>query len=766
MGLKHLFISHAGADAPIANRLAEHMRNAGHDTKVDTRDLSLGDDPIDFMNESIAGAHTVVILFSEHSATAPWQRLEINAAVWNEVAQDGGGCIVVRLDETPVPPLLGRKVYGKLKADDPASLHSLIEALCKVAIPGKTASSVIAAALQPVSKNPFRHLRAEFFENRPDLHAKAFAPPDALKVGALEEMKPCLLEGSRGTGKSMLLLSLRARNFLERNKAADAGLSVRAFGFYLKLSRGAVCNAGVAVAGDGDPAAAAGADAAQIADIAAQEIIIQLIESLFSEVADCIDRKLIAFDHVLERPLAEAADTLLFGTTGGHAGSLEGVLDKLADAHKQIADFIRRRFIYGQNTQVPFATFDLEQLKRVIKLVRRRVPALKDAMFVALLDEYENLFPYQQRIVNGVVKLGLPEVSVKIAKKLGSGDTSGTTTGQDLQETHDYTRIALVYDMDDADQRRAYHDLLRHIIRNFLESEHLGAQDVAKLLPEDTSPEVPDEKLLAEIAKLCKMSVEEFAELPDERRREKSTYYREAAVYRVLLGSKGRHADKRYAGFSQLAFVSSGVIRYLQEILGVAYHLTFGAQAPDRGELVLPAENQSRAVHFVSQHNLTTLSRSVERYGEDLKYFLLDLGDCLRHKLLKHTSEPEAARVTIEDPERLEGDEMQILKRLFAVGVREGVFQTREGLPAFKPKHSSDPQPAEFNICRIYAPVLEISPRMRWRTPVECRELLGLLQIGNRATAMQRLKAELVKSPKTRAAEAQTHFSLPGQKPL
>src|SRR5207245_1716140 len=142
----------------------------------------------------------------------------------------------------------------------------------------------------------------------------------------------------------------------------------------------------------------------------------------------------------------------------------------------------------------------------------------------------------------------------------------------------------------------------------------------------------------------------------------------------VLL-AKGRHPDKRFCGFKELAFVSSGVIRYFQEILGVAYHLTFGSEPVPAGDLVLPPAKQSQAVHFVSQHNLTTLSRNVEHYGEDLKYFLLDLGDCLRHKLLKHTSEPEAARLTIEDPERLDDEEMVLLKRMLVVGVREGVFQ-------------------------------------------------------------------------------------------
>ncbi len=97
MAIKHIFISHAHADAAAATELAEHLKNAGHDTKVDTHDLGLGDNAIAFMNEGIANAHTIIILFSQHSKEAEWQQLEIDSAVWNEVAQNGGRCIVLRM---------------------------------------------------------------------------------------------------------------------------------------------------------------------------------------------------------------------------------------------------------------------------------------------------------------------------------------------------------------------------------------------------------------------------------------------------------------------------------------------------------------------------------------------------------------------------------------------------------------------------------------------------------------------------------------------
>ena len=740
MGIRHIFVSHAGPDAGIASELATHLRNAGHDPRVDTKDLSLGDNVIEFINDGIENAAAVIILFSEHTPSATWQKLEVDAAVWNEIAGDGGRCIVVRLDDTPIPPILRPKVYGRLEPNDRDSLRKLVEKICAVLFTGPAAFSVVSQAFTPDSTNPFRHLRAEFFEDQPALHARTFAPPEALKVGALEDMKPCILEGSRGTGKSMLLLSLRARNFLQRNPSERK--KPQRFGFYLKLTRGAICNAGARLEAERlDPAVEA-----ILTDVAEQELVLQMTESLFSELEYCAKNDLVVCDRNVERSLCESANRLLFESTDGNVVSFEDLQTELSNVHKRLAEFIRRRFIYQEAVSVPMATFDREQLKRVARLARRAVPALESSMFVVLLDEYENLFPYQQRIVNGLLKFGPPHFSIKIARKFAGGDTPGTMTGQELQEIHDYTRVPLVYNPEDRAEKMAYRKLLGRMVENMVKRDDDSVVDVDELLPGFDDPEVDQSSCLTEVAKLSKLTPEGFESLPDEKRREKKTYYGQAALYRVLLGRPGRHREKRFAGFNELAFLGSGIIRYFQEFLSVSYHLTFGAEPPPKKKLVIPPDRQSEAVHVVSRYNLTTLSRNVERHGEELKYFLLDLGDCLRHKLLKHTSEPEAARLTIADPEMLENESMSALKRVLAVGEREGVFQTKEGLPAFKPKHGSDPQPTEFNICRVYAPVLQISPRLRWRTIVRCADLHGLLQPGTREHAMRRLKRSVENS--------------------
>ena len=85
--------------------------------------------------------------------------------------------------------------------------------------------------------------------------------------------------------------------------------------------------------------------------------------------------------------------------------------------------------------------------------------------------------------------------------------------------------------------------------------------------------------------------------------------------------------------------------------------------------------------------------------------------------------------------------------RLGALGVcckrDQGLFQTGEGRPAFRPKHGVDPQPTEFNISRIYAPVLQISARLRWRTNISCQDLLELWTPESRADAKKKFMKKM-----------------------
>lgn len=727
--MKHIFISHAGKDSVIAERLFGDLKNVGNDVRIDLKELKLGDDTIRFMNESIANAHTVVIIFSNHTDTAVWQNKEINAAIWNETAQGGGKVIVLTLGTVILPPLLGLKLYGTL---DKPSYKATLQKLCTEIASSASATALVCEALKEGSTNPFWRVRAEYFEEMPKLLAEAFSPPVSAQVRLLEQMFPCFLEGSRGTGKTMLLLSLRARILAARSDSQTRLSDL--FGIYVRLDRGAFCNAGVHTSDSTLDEDIDKGDLIQLTEVFSQEFYLCLLESLISEVSACVRVQHFTLD---ETQFVRAVTKLVAGADP-YILQLDDLMDRFAQMHRQLSDFIRRKFIYRENASAPFTFCDLGLFKQTITLVRRYVPELRTSQMTILLDEYENLFAYQKVVVNSLVKLGPPSFSVKVARKAGTAETSATTLGQELQEKHDYTLIPLVYSVeDDADFGR-YLQLLENMVKRTLGSCQIGVSDLATLLPADTSDEVSHVGILKECLSLLKVTQDEFEAWDEKTQNAKLTYYREAAIYRCLYGRPGRRTKKRFSGHKELAFVSSGVIRFFQEMLGMAYHLQ--VTAGDGTAFPILPKHQSEAVHTVSDHNLSMLSRNVESHGEALKYFLLDLGDCIRQRLLNSSSEPEGARIAIKDPELLGGPSFTLLEKVINIGVKEGVFQTVDGRPGIRPKHVEDPQPVEINVARIYAPTLQISPRLRWTSLFTCAELAGLLSL----TERRRTKAKII----------------------
>lgn len=740
-----LFISHAGPDAALATRLRGDLKTHGHDVVVDTHDFAPGNGLAEFMNDSIESADYRLILISPATERARFQRAEIDASIVRDIAENENRTTIIRVKGASLEPLEAAKRYIPLEdPDDESQYKRCLQEIVNMIELNQNRPSVtrvVAAAFKIERHNPFKRIRAEYFEDSSDL-MKVFAAPDPVRAAALEEQTPCFLEGPRGTGKSMLLLSLRARNYLQKHADLPPREKYRVFGMYLKLAPGVLSNTGETEPDGFDSSSQA---LSVSLDLALQEIILCLAECLIGELSYIHDKGLIDCPQTIENALSRDLSKIIFGhhepRTARAFSELHEMITSLRD---RFSEYIRRKLIYGENPSIPVAHLGINSLGRMFLKTKSHLSQLGESTMIVLLDEYENLSAHQQCIVNTIVKFGAPDYSVKVAKKIGIKDNSSTTSGQELQEIHDYRRIVLVYDLSDRAQRGLYYTLLKQIVENIMVTSNMNFNDISTLLPNGSDPQLLPQDVQRHLDKL--------SERKNGRNAPGSSpcpsYYRVAAIYRALYDQGKR---KEFSGFNDLAFISSGVIRYFQEMLGVAYHLTVGDASPNQStHLAFPAAKQSDAVHIISEHTLTTLSKNLQAHGETLKFLLLDLGACLRRKLLEHTSEPEAGRLTIKNAEVLRQPEFMKLLDVLNLGVREGMFQTKEGRPAFRPRHASEPHGVEFNVSRVLAPVLEISPRLRWRTCVDAQLLLGLIgPHDSRKDSLSMLLRSIVKS-KTR----------------
>ena len=302
--MDHIFISHANPDSSWAKRLYNDLKNVGHDVRVDLKELQLGTNSIAFMNEALGGAHTVLILHSNDTSTAKWQTREIDAATWQEIDQGRIRLIVLRLDESLVPPLLGPKVYAQLTHQP---IKTFLNAFAGIWSLPKRLTELQVLHFRRDQKIPSGGYAPNISMKCQNSWPTRFSPPAAEKIGTLEEMRPCFVEGSRGTGKTMLLMSLRARNLALRSDTRKTTRDL--FGFYVRLTRGAFCNAGLLATPDGRLKDIDSGTLAQITDTFSQEFFVTLLESLLSEINYCSKKGHIDCEGPIETALtAECTD--------------------------------------------------------------------------------------------------------------------------------------------------------------------------------------------------------------------------------------------------------------------------------------------------------------------------------------------------------------------------------------------------------------------------------------------------------------------------
>ena len=354
-----------------------------------------------------------------------------------------------------------------------------------------------------------------------------------------------------------------------------------------------------------------------------------------------------------------------------------------------------------------------------------------------LLDEYENLLNFQKVIVNTLIKWShANEFSIKaVAKKTGFQDPR-TLEGQEIERPDDYTHIDLDYDISDKSTRQNYKKLLIEICGKILKNEGFKETDISKLL-EDNPPLINSDKKIVE-QKIIEILAEQGKDWDTLSEKEQNEYWHRlevGAFYRAFPGKKV------FAGIDNFVLLSSGIIRYFLELCGTSYYFALQNNLDIKKGDKISIKAQTDAAHMLSVYHLGEISRNIADFGQKIHQFAIDLGDIFRQKLIYHLSEPEAARIRIVDPHQLFSVNFEETRKFIDLAEMHSVLQGRGGRGGMRPKHATDVQPEEYLLNRIYAPVLQFSPRPRWPTGFTCQEVKSLLDSNSR----QKMKSKLIK---------------------
>lgn len=567
----------------------------------------------------------------------------------------------------------------------------------------------------PGFNNPFRRHKAEDFSD-PTLFSQLFAVPE--RYDKIRGEDHLILEGGRGCGKSMILKSLQTPVALQIEKGRLGGVSdltleesgIDFFGVYIKLAEGCF-----------DDAVPDGI----ISEEAARQFFqhyfnMELLSSVVGALAQAREAGLIAVRRDEEQRVCEAVVGKLRLESG--ASTLDD-LQALAISEKdEIQNFLGFRrmdipYTYNGTTSYvhDFPEFFCVALTTLIKsLLNRRI--------YILLDEFENLFEFQQTVVNTIVKRRPKALTLKVAMRVRGLKSRSALNGEPIQIPRDYHVESL--DLDP--ESKGYRDLLYEISERRLRAEDFAVISIQDLLPR----EVPFVELggAGKVEELVASHYEgrgfSWEDMTPKDRTDRIGKIATALVFRERPSS---HEPRFYSGFETLASLSSGIVSSFLELCRTSLYFAEAEGINIKSGQPIPPEVQNRAVYNASRSRLDVIPRNIEVTGPKINRLIRNLADVFREKLLYHPTEPEAARIGITNPALLEFDKYDDLWDVIEDAVRWSVFHEL-GSAGYEGRRRSISKTDEFVLNRMLAPVLRISHRARWRTLFKVEELNGLLQ--------------------------------------
>jgi hypothetical protein len=105
------FLSHTGHDKDLVREVATRIHFAGRSTFFDEWSIHLGESIPGAISEAIKHYEVLVLFWSKAAEASLWVGREFSAAMTKFIQDPSRGIVVVKLDETEVPSIIGDLKY-------------------------------------------------------------------------------------------------------------------------------------------------------------------------------------------------------------------------------------------------------------------------------------------------------------------------------------------------------------------------------------------------------------------------------------------------------------------------------------------------------------------------------------------------------------------------------------------------------------------------------------------------------------------------------
>jgi hypothetical protein len=576
----------------------------------------------------------------------------------------------------------------------------------------------------------FGDLRAEYFEDEIfDLFTQPAYWHDLLGV------RPCLLMGGRGTGKTTALRSL---SYEGQYRLAGREIADWAFlGLYWRLDTSTVTAfQGMGVSDE------------RWIRLFSHYVNLQMVQM----ICDHIEWRR---DILQEETTVDPRGLRLVGLAL-HLGEIKDV-PSLAEAIEE--SLIRfEAFINNADSPPP----QLSLLGRPVQLMAtalRSDRALADKSLVFLIDEYENCLDYQQRVLNTLIKHAASRgFTLKVGvKEAGLRQRATLNENEVLSDPADYALISITERL--LSDKASFDTFARDVCNGRLgrmrqsalqveellpglseagEADLLGvAERIASLEQELTRAGTPAEKI-AQIHSMDTLSaymisywarsqrlpldkVLEEALAAPERWRGRLVNHQHAMLFTIRAGKSGTR--KYYSGWDTFVHLANGNIRFLLQLVTEALnmHVTAGRSLNQ----AIEARVQSLAANQVGGRIFQQL-QGVASEGVQLSHAVLGLGRILQVMAAQpegHT--PEVNQFSVDLSQASDDSTAEQATKLLNAGVMHLAFVRFFGNKMAR--DSGETKADDYMLHPIFAPFFVFSYRRKRNFNLTPDELLGLV---------------------------------------
>lgn len=558
----------------------------------------------------------------------------------------------------------------------------------------------------------------------------------------LETLRPCLLIGGRGTGKTTALKSLRfdAQDLVPKPTLANELVERSYLGIYIRMNKNRVR----AFASQEIPASLADRSFAHYFNILAGQELCRLAGSLGETGLPAMSREAIG------------RVAIAFGVQRDVA-AVEELLSALETSLVQLEIWVNN----GGRGDAPNFSMPEASLRHFVESLSK-AGTLGTSQIFCCIDEYENLSESQQGILNTYLKHSEPPLSYKIGIRRGGLKTRNTSDRLDQISTPDdfaeidiknesFSRFALEV-LEHRLERARQNGIRVGTAAEFLpdmgfEDEALAlgcdriATEILKQLEQDDpvafewAKGMPATRLyflkywsesgngsLAELAR-------DWLDRP-EHWDTRFSNYGFASLFWLSRGRKGARIRKYYSGVDTFIQLASGNIRYFLELVdgAIAEQLRESDPSPGSQSFIVSPKAQTLAARAVAKRRLDQLEGLSER-GVELKRLVLAVG-----KVFFELARDPAGRAPEQNSFVLSGggEARDQVVQLLADGVAHLAFESD---PRTKPTSSSELRDEEYRLHPIFCPFFEYSHRRKRRITIDPSDILQLRTAPGRAIA-------------------------------